>query len=260
MSSEHRDVDVRRDAATGRPEVLEAVGQVARCTAGEVSRGGADDQLVELAGVDARGARRRARSAPESRLATSGRSAAVRRAQRDASGSSPRSPGRGGIGRVKVGRPPRARSATGCGQRRHRPGAVGDHEDRAWSCRSARRHLSRRPGGERSWRTDRCAHTSIRATATTWPRATSPAMLHIAHHERVEGHPHRWRVFRHGRGRRDPGRVDPGDARPRADGRRDRRSAADRAGTARQRETATTCSRREETTTRSWDAPVASCR
>ena len=25
-----------------------------------------------------------------------------------------------------------------------------------------------------------------------------PAMLHISHHERVEGHPHRWHVFLHG--------------------------------------------------------------
>lgn len=24
-------------------------------------------------------------------------------------------------------------------------------------------------------------------------------MLHISHHERVEGHPHRWHVFLHGR-------------------------------------------------------------
>jgi hypothetical protein len=24
-------------------------------------------------------------------------------------------------------------------------------------------------------------------------------MLHISHHERVEGHPHRWHVFVHGR-------------------------------------------------------------
>ena len=34
-------------------------------------------------------------------------------------------------------------------------------------------------------------------------------MLHISHHERVEGHPHRWHVFLHGRS--EPVAVEVGD-------------------------------------------------
>ena len=38
-----------------------------------------------------------------------------------------------------------------------------------------------------------------------------PAMLHISHHERVEGHPHRWHVFLHGRDHPIPVELDPGE-------------------------------------------------
>jgi hypothetical protein len=34
-------------------------------------------------------------------------------------------------------------------------------------------------------------------------------MLHISHHERVEGHPHRWHVFLHGREQPIPVELDP---------------------------------------------------
>jgi hypothetical protein len=34
-------------------------------------------------------------------------------------------------------------------------------------------------------------------------------MLHISHHERVEGHPHRWHVFLHGRDEPIPVEIDP---------------------------------------------------
>ena len=34
-------------------------------------------------------------------------------------------------------------------------------------------------------------------------------MLHISHHERVEGHPHRWHVFVHGRDEPIPVELDP---------------------------------------------------
>jgi hypothetical protein len=34
-------------------------------------------------------------------------------------------------------------------------------------------------------------------------------MLHISHHERVEGHPHRWHVFLHGRDQPIPVELDP---------------------------------------------------
>jgi hypothetical protein len=34
-------------------------------------------------------------------------------------------------------------------------------------------------------------------------------MLHISHHERVEGHPHRWHVFLHGRDNPIPVELDP---------------------------------------------------
>ena len=40
-----------------------------------------------------------------------------------------------------------------------------------------------------------------------------PAMLHIAHHERVEGHPHRWHVFLHGRDQPIPVELDPDERR-----------------------------------------------
>ena len=38
-------------------------------------------------------------------------------------------------------------------------------------------------------------------------------MLHIAHHERVEGHPHRWHVFLHGRDQPIPVELDPDERR-----------------------------------------------
>jgi hypothetical protein len=38
-------------------------------------------------------------------------------------------------------------------------------------------------------------------------------MLHIAHHERVEGHPHRWHVFLHGRDQPIPVELDPEERR-----------------------------------------------
>ena len=38
-----------------------------------------------------------------------------------------------------------------------------------------------------------------------------PAMLHISHHERVEGHPHRWHVFLHGREHPIAVELDPGE-------------------------------------------------
>ncbi len=53
-----------------------------------------------------------------------------------------------------------------------------------------------------------CEHRRRKPAAagrpTSFPRALMassyrPAMLHISHHERVEGHPHRWHVFLHGR-------------------------------------------------------------
>jgi hypothetical protein len=34
-------------------------------------------------------------------------------------------------------------------------------------------------------------------------------MLHISHHERVEGHPHRWHVYLHGRDEPIPVELDP---------------------------------------------------
>ena len=34
-------------------------------------------------------------------------------------------------------------------------------------------------------------------------------MLHISHHERVEGHPHRWHVYLHGRDQPIPVELDP---------------------------------------------------
>jgi hypothetical protein len=34
-------------------------------------------------------------------------------------------------------------------------------------------------------------------------------MLHISHHERVEGHPHRWHVFLHGHEQPIPVELDP---------------------------------------------------
>src|SRR3982751_2886534 len=36
-----------------------------------------------------------------------------------------------------------------------------------------------------------------------------PRMLHISHHERVDGHPHRWHVFLHGRDQPIPVELDP---------------------------------------------------
>ena len=38
-------------------------------------------------------------------------------------------------------------------------------------------------------------------------------MLHISHHERVEGHPHRWHVFLHGRDQPIPVELDPEERR-----------------------------------------------
>ena len=38
-------------------------------------------------------------------------------------------------------------------------------------------------------------------------------MLHISHHERVEGHPHRWHVFQHGRDEPIPVELDPEERR-----------------------------------------------
>jgi hypothetical protein len=38
-------------------------------------------------------------------------------------------------------------------------------------------------------------------------------MLHISHHERVEGHPHRWHVFLHGRDEPIPVELDPEERR-----------------------------------------------
>jgi hypothetical protein len=38
-------------------------------------------------------------------------------------------------------------------------------------------------------------------------------MLQISHHERVEGHPHRWHVFLHGRDHPIPVELDPEDRR-----------------------------------------------
>jgi hypothetical protein len=40
-----------------------------------------------------------------------------------------------------------------------------------------------------------------------------PAMLHISHHERVEGHPHRWHVFLEGRDQPIPVELDPDERR-----------------------------------------------
>jgi hypothetical protein len=39
------------------------------------------------------------------------------------------------------------------------------------------------------------------------------AKLHISHHERVEGHPHRWHVFLHGRDQPVPVELDPDERR-----------------------------------------------
>ena len=39
------------------------------------------------------------------------------------------------------------------------------------------------------------------------------AKLHISHHERVEGHPHRWHVFFHGRDQPVPVELDPDERR-----------------------------------------------
>ena len=39
------------------------------------------------------------------------------------------------------------------------------------------------------------------------------AKLHISHHERVEGHPHRWHVFFHGRDEPVPVELDPDERR-----------------------------------------------
>jgi hypothetical protein len=36
-------------------------------------------------------------------------------------------------------------------------------------------------------------------------------MLRISHHERVEGHPHRWNVFLHGRDQPIPVELDPAE-------------------------------------------------
>jgi hypothetical protein len=38
-------------------------------------------------------------------------------------------------------------------------------------------------------------------------------MLHISHYERVEGHPHRWHVFLHGRDQPIPVELDPEERR-----------------------------------------------
>jgi hypothetical protein len=38
-------------------------------------------------------------------------------------------------------------------------------------------------------------------------------MLHISHHERVEGHPHRWHVFLHDRAEPIPVELDPDERR-----------------------------------------------
>jgi hypothetical protein len=37
--------------------------------------------------------------------------------------------------------------------------------------------------------------------------------MHISHHERVEGHPHRWHVFLHGRDEPIPVELDPEERR-----------------------------------------------
>jgi hypothetical protein len=39
------------------------------------------------------------------------------------------------------------------------------------------------------------------------------AKLHISHHEKVEGHPHRWHVFFHGRDQPVPVELDPDERR-----------------------------------------------
>ena len=39
------------------------------------------------------------------------------------------------------------------------------------------------------------------------------AKLNISHHERVEGHPHRWHVFLHGRDQPVPVELDPDERR-----------------------------------------------
>ena len=38
-------------------------------------------------------------------------------------------------------------------------------------------------------------------------------MLHISHHERVDGHPYRWHVFLHGRDQPIPVELDPEERR-----------------------------------------------
>jgi hypothetical protein len=40
-----------------------------------------------------------------------------------------------------------------------------------------------------------------------------PAVLHISHHERVEGQPHRWHAFLHGRDQPIPFELDPEERR-----------------------------------------------
>ena len=67
-----------------------------------------------------------------------------------------------------------------------------------------------------------CEHRRRKPAAagrpTSSPRAQMAssyrlAMLRISHHERVEGHPHRWHVFLHGRDGPIPVELDPEERR-----------------------------------------------
>ena len=86
-----------------------------------------------------------------------------------------------------------------------------------------------RAGARRCRRTGPVSHAVSHASAVTQrpvralrfgPRPSRArgeryraAMLHISHHERVEGHPHRWHVFLHGRDEPIPVELDPEERR-----------------------------------------------
>src|SRR3954452_9266906 len=63
------------------------------------------------------------------------------------------------------------------------------------------------------------SQTATRAAGREVASASRPgeryrrAMLHISHHERVEGHPHRWHVFLDGRDEPVPVELDPEERR-----------------------------------------------
>jgi hypothetical protein len=86
------------------------------------------------------------------------------------------------------------------------PTLASDENSSWWAAKRSYGHCRRRSGLQPE------PETAARGNALM-ASATVPAMLRISHHERVEGHPHRWHVFLHGRDQPIPVELDPEDRR-----------------------------------------------